>query len=66
MTRAPFTVAIARNQGDPRCEFCGGTGELRLPTTGVYDLVVDCDCARPVAAEVEAERAATWTAVLGE
>jgi hypothetical protein len=61
----PFEIAIAPpRRGDPSCIYCGGSGELRLPTAAVYDVVIDCDCATPVPAEVEAERVATWDRVL--
>lgn len=61
---APFTISIAPRRADPRCMFCGGTGTLRLPTNEVYDLAVECDCARPVDHELEAHRCAEWDQVL--
>lgn len=62
---AGFRIAMAPRRSDPRCEFCGGTGVLRLPTTSVYDVEVECDCVGRDPELVERERLETWAVVLG-
>lgn len=62
----PFEIAMAPSRrAAPDCDACAGTGQVRIPTTGVYDLIAECDCVAEPAADVEAEHLRTWEQVFG-